>query len=115
MVTGAPTSPLRAERSVIVGVTMKFWELVALPTVVIADPLNRSPASHRPTKALLECGKNIAVPVRVGVGHAGRVRLDGVDDGVLHGHANVRPARADHQLVVRYRVAAPGCPAALIT
>ena len=41
MVTGAPTSPLRAERSVIVGVTMKFWELVALPTVVIADPLEQ--------------------------------------------------------------------------
>ena len=32
---------LSQSASVIVGVTMKFWELVALPTVVIADPLEQ--------------------------------------------------------------------------
>src|SRR5437899_35230 len=44
----------------------------------------------------LECGEDIAVPGRVRVAHRGlHGRLERGNDGVLHGHADVRAARAD--------------------
>src|SRR6266566_8656658 len=48
---------------------------------------------------LLERSKDIAVPGRARVGHRGcRVGLDGGHDGVLHCHANVRPAGPEREL-----------------
>src|SRR5439155_24701403 len=64
---------------------------------------------------LLERRKDVAVPGRVLVEHRGLCpRPNDARLEVLHGHAHVRPAGPDGELVVRDRVARSGGPARLI-
>src|SRR5437016_13094692 len=54
----------------------------------------------------LECGEDVAVPGGVGIGHRGLHRRLGRGNNLeLHGHALVRAAGTDDEVIARNRVA----------